>query len=64
MVATSDPAASPDTESDIKVSIKDAGVGSYLIDILVHYIVPHEEEDDKMVVHFAASKSFINNANQ
>ena len=62
MVATNDPKASPDPESDIKVSR--AGINSYLVDILVHFVIQNEDEDDKMDVHFAACKSFINNANQ
>ena len=62
MVAENDSKASPNTEHDIKVSR--AGKDSYLVDILVHYVIPNEEEDDRMDVHFAASKSFINNANQ
>ena len=62
MVATNDPKASPDPEFDIKVSRADTD--SYLVDILVHFVIKDEEEDDRMDVHFAASKSFINNANQ
>ena len=62
MVATNDPRASPDPESDIKVSR--SGAGSYLVDILVHFVITNEDEDDRMDVHFAACKSLINNANQ
>ena len=62
MVATYDLKADPDPESDIKVSR--AGTDSYLVDILVHFVITNENEDDKMDVHFAASKSLINNANQ
>ena len=36
----------------------------FLVDILVHYVIPNEEESDKMDVYFAASKSFIIFANQ
>ena len=62
MVATNDPRASADPESDIKVSR--AGVGSYLVDILVHFVITNEDEDDRMDVHFAAAKGLINNAVQ
>ena len=62
MVATNDPRASSDPEYDIKVS--KAAPDSYLVDILVHFVIPNEDEDDKMDVHFAASRSFIKNANQ
>ena len=62
MVANNDPKASSDPESDIKVTR--AGTDSYLVDILVHFVIPNEDEDDRMDIHFAASKSLINNANQ
>ena len=62
MVASSDPTASPDPESNIKVTRAEAD--SYLVDILVHFVIPNEDDDDRMDIHFAACKGFINNANQ
>ena len=62
MVATNDQNAYPGPESDIKVSR--AGTDSYLVDILVHFVITDENEDDRMDVHFAASKSLINNASE
>ena len=61
-VASSDPTASIDPESDIKVTIAERD--SYLVDILVHFVIPNEDNDDRMDVHFAACKGFINNANR
>ena len=62
MVAENDPKASIDTEYDIKVS--KAGTESYLVDILVHSVIPIEEDSDKMDINFAACKGLISNANQ
>ena len=64
MVATNDPKASPDPEFNIKVSLSEVSAGSYLVDILVHYVVPIENDYDKMDVNFAACKGLISNANQ
>ena len=62
MIATDDPDADDEPGSDIKVS--SVGTDSYLVDILVHYVITEEDSEEEMRIHFAACMGFINNANQ
>ena len=62
MVATNDPKASPDPESDIKVSRVD-DTDSLIVDVLVHFVIVDIDYDDRMDIHFAACKGLIHHAN-
>ena len=62
LVATNEPRASPDPESEIKVSRVD-DTDSYLVDVLVHFVIADRDNDDRMDIHFAACKGLIHNAN-